>query len=623
MVSGWKKTLGVTALIGIITAETNYFPAPLLLSPTCNSETTEGLISWVDILLDVYKNHEHGEKMYGRIWLFFTDGASVFCRARLVKCMKVPINPTGNIGKVIYQLMGFNRFTGPRMLLGSCDFRHVLKRFASLLRSEKGIQVGKTLIQRNHVYDALLQIPGMTVTKVKSLISPSDKQNVPVAVNLLQTLLDLEMFETLLDLEKVDLGKIEDPTKRARCTSIFFVAKVFSFFLHPFIKVEMSLGQQTKSLATYGFLSAILYWKHKLDFMGGALYCDSQAVVKGIVFTATRLQVTAEPGTKYFIIHDGTDRQEKTFGEVRTIDHNPNSDIVQTSHKMAMATEAHAIKERNPLLDTGHRRLNLIGARGVDHVNPRSWLGNVCVDGVDIPKMWNEGYKEAVQLVKYFHGDKFIDYDQLVCDFSSGSCDLARPGGYVELKVMRMHVGWHLLLHHFGIVDNSLHTLIGSDPCGFCGLADAGCKTVLTITKKKNGAKETNSIQSTCEYHHKGMQYRSVSLFQLQKGHQCTNVPIQCTLCPPARKQQHPTIWKYNFTSHMAERHCDDCGLFLDRPGALQRKTHINIGEASQLGIKKEAVMKYQEERDFPNTSSLPGSPVLSESFLLAAASPH
>ncbi|KAH6911339.1 hypothetical protein BKA70DRAFT_1027227, partial [Coprinopsis sp. MPI-PUGE-AT-0042] len=177
-------------------------------------------------------------------------------------------------------------------------------------------------------------------------------------------------------------------------------------------------------------------------------------------------------------------------------------------------------------------------------------------------------------------------------------------GHTVALKTMRIHVGAHLLLRNLSVDDPSLCQAIGPDPCGFCGVSDAGCKTLLTITRKKTkkkGIQLSHSINSTCEYHHKGMQYRTAAEFHVQKRqYQCSNVPIQCTLCPSTQKRQHPTLWKYNFASHMAEYHMDSEGLFVKCPEALQKATHISVAEAGQLGITREVVQKYCRERDIP-----------------------
>jgi hypothetical protein len=60
---------------------------------------------------------------------------------------------------------------------------------------------------------------------------------------------------------------------------------MLGYFLQPFISVNMTLSEQVKCLATYLFLAAGTQIKHGTACMTGALYADSQATVKNIIFT--------------------------------------------------------------------------------------------------------------------------------------------------------------------------------------------------------------------------------------------------------------------------------------------------------------------------------------------------
>ena len=55
--------------------------------------------------------------------------------------------------------------------------------------------------------------------------------------------------------------------------------------------------------------------------------------------------------------------------------------------------------DHNPDLDKGHCHLSLKDAMGVDHVNPRSWIGNVCVGDVNLNKKWKQGQADAEQIL--------------------------------------------------------------------------------------------------------------------------------------------------------------------------------------------------------------------------------
>ena len=77
----------------------------------------------------------------------------------------------------------------------------------------------------------------------------------------------------------------------------------------------MTLSEQVECLATYLFLAAGVQIKHGTACMTGALYADTQATVKNIIFTISRLQ-KIDPTSKFYILHEGTDQLEHVFGAV-------------------------------------------------------------------------------------------------------------------------------------------------------------------------------------------------------------------------------------------------------------------------------------------------------------------
>lgn len=81
----------------------------------------------------------------------------------------------------------------------------------------------------------------------------------------------LTLIDDLFTLYIVGTGPGEEP----RIKAIAFVAKVFSYFLFPFTKVEMSLSEQLRSLSTYSHLITAIYLRQGLAFMLSALFADS------------------------------------------------------------------------------------------------------------------------------------------------------------------------------------------------------------------------------------------------------------------------------------------------------------------------------------------------------------
>lgn len=80
----------------------------------------------------------------------------------------------------------------------------------------------------------------MSSETANELLNPADKQNVPKAVNLVQNLVKLEMLSTS-----------PNPTESHCCHVLIFLAKVMDYFVAPFIKIEMNLSQQVRSLSLH------------------------------------------------------------------------------------------------------------------------------------------------------------------------------------------------------------------------------------------------------------------------------------------------------------------------------------------------------------------------------------
>jgi hypothetical protein len=75
----------------------------------------------------------------------------------------------------------------------------------------------------------------------------------------------------------------------------------------------------------------------------------------------------------------------------------------------------------------------------------------------------------------------------------------------------------------------------------------------------------------------KAIEFRSTS--------PCTNVPLNCPLCPAGSKQQ--TFWKYNFFQHMLEFHLEN-GNLPPCPPQLTVETHITKEEEALMDIGTE-----------------------------------
>jgi len=288
--------------------------------------------------------------------------------------------------------------------------------FATLLRNRDGILVNRSIANKNHIRSHLIQLPETDVKMVESLVDPADKQNVPKAVALIQLINKLQTLDTAA----------YTPSQADEHETLTAIGTIFSSFADPFIDVNLSLTEQLISLSKYSHAIFALYAKHSTDFMTSPLYADSQAIVKDIFFCVAKQQ-TLDPTADFYIILCGTDRLEIDFCLARTQSHHRNFDMLDLANKLATSTLIDSVYLRNPGLDAGSRRLKTSGAIGVDHVNPKSWKGDVSVGRVSLQVCWEEGRKQAVALISSIYPeDPALDFDAL---FEHPCHDLLRPEG--------------------------------------------------------------------------------------------------------------------------------------------------------------------------------------------------
>ena len=271
-------------------------------------------------------------------------------------------------------------------------------------------------MNKNHLRSHLIQLPHVDSSSVESLIDPADKQNVPKAVTLIQSINQLKSLN------------INDysPSRLNEHWFLVAVGEIFSSFLDPFTEVTMTLSDQLISLSKYAHTIFAVYRRHSTHFMTPALYSDSQAIVKDVYFCVAK-QKLLNPQADFYIIHCGTDRLETDFCLARTQTHHRNFDILDLSGTLATSSVIDCIFARNPTLDAGSRRLKVTGVVGVDHLNPKSWVGDVNVSKVSLQWCWEEGRRQASSLISsLYQGVPVVDFSTV---FSSIDHDLLRPNG--------------------------------------------------------------------------------------------------------------------------------------------------------------------------------------------------
>lgn len=259
---------------------------------------------------------------------------------------------------------------------------------ATLVRSPDGMAIGGVIINRPILTQFLRRLCGQTSESVEKLLDPSDHQNVPQAVKLMQAL------SSLKDMDASSFSPSDLDSHRA----LKALGELWISYLNPFIVPDLSLTRQLEALSKFGHMTFVLYLKHGSSFMANQLYADMQALVKCAYFCVAQQQLL-DPSMPWYMFLLGDDRLEEMFGEVRTVTHDRNCDPIQLTERLAGAADTAAIYNRHPTWKRASRRISYSGSEGSDHVNPKYFTGDLIVSNVDLKNVWESGKIQAIEVL--------------------------------------------------------------------------------------------------------------------------------------------------------------------------------------------------------------------------------
>ena len=111
------------------------------------------------------------------------------------------------------------------------------------------------------------------------LLYPQDPQNVPCAVELLQT---------VIKPHGLTFPGPVTPTIVAEMDAFHLLAELLKSILLPFTNVELSLTDHIQFLAKFSHLSFTLFQSHHDSLMSNQLYGDSQTMIKNCIFCVAK-----------------------------------------------------------------------------------------------------------------------------------------------------------------------------------------------------------------------------------------------------------------------------------------------------------------------------------------------
>jgi hypothetical protein len=233
---------------------------------------------------------------------------------------------------------------------------------------------------------------GMAETTANAILSPNDKQDVTLMIQLLNSLAQLPVASA-----------DDDPTIRVSRRVIHLLGRLYRHLLETYLDPTLSLHKQLTRLSAAAHITLALYFRDKGNFIPVQLFFDVMAMIKNVYFRVEKTQMD-DPDGNFWIILLATDGLEKIFGKVRTmISNDTNADQLQLSNRIDGAVQCVRILDDHPDWGGDSRRITVKSLeeqgsnilRKMDHINPKSWKGDTHVGDVILRSCWDEGRRLA------------------------------------------------------------------------------------------------------------------------------------------------------------------------------------------------------------------------------------
>ncbi|KIK76389.1 hypothetical protein PAXRUDRAFT_36925 [Paxillus rubicundulus Ve08.2h10] len=340
---------------------------PLLAAPTCKTEDATDMEFVFQTLLQAWMTTGAHDKV-GPLWTFFAT--------------LLPI--ASPLYGILSNLAGLNLYTGKDLVTIDFDFKHVFKRFCTLIRSWAGMYLNNGRCINSFLLERYLpMVEGIDDVSAWKLLYPDDAQDVPQAVSLMKAIISLSHLDTVLPGLGAGNGVPLDANTITDFNAIRILGHILENILQPYINVHLSLSKQVCHC-----------------MMPNQLYYDPQSMVKNAIFTIAKQQ-KLDPSECFSLLDLGDDVLELEFTFLRmTGGHNNAVNFRQALDRLGAARDIGRVYACQPDLMHGHRRLNLTWTEGVDHISHAHWVGDTVSGHCDLPSCWRKGQDTALNILK-------------------------------------------------------------------------------------------------------------------------------------------------------------------------------------------------------------------------------
>ena len=235
-----------------------------------------------------------------------------------------------------------------------------------------------------------LQANQVPLHHIAYLLNPTDRQDVPLCYTFMKEIWFLP--PPLLT---------DKPGFVAARSALLMLGSLFRHLVLPFVQVSLSLHDQLVHLSAAAHLLTFLFTSHdaRSKAMPSLTFKDIVLLVKNVYFCVAKTKIRT-PDSNFYLILNGTDRLELTFGVVQSmVGNDTNADVLTLGYRLSHAVECLNILAEHPTWDRGPRCLRLHriedGNGNVcskcDHITPDSWEGSVILRTVSLLTAWNLG----------------------------------------------------------------------------------------------------------------------------------------------------------------------------------------------------------------------------------------
>ncbi|KAH9025375.1 hypothetical protein EDB85DRAFT_2075051 [Lactarius pseudohatsudake] len=300
-----------------------------------------------------------------------------------------PLDPGSELHVLLGNLRLMNLLVGNNDITADKDPKHVMKRCQNFCIRKSGVMINGFVITpallRFH-----LQANKVPPHRISYLLNPTDQQDVPLCYTFMKEIWTLP-----------PPAPTDKPGFVAARDALLILRSLFRHLVLPFVQVSLSLHEQLVHLSAAAHLATYLFTAKgaRNKAMPSLTFKDLILLVKNAYFCVAKAKVYTPDGNFYLVLN-GTDRLESTFGVVRSmVGNDANADILTLGYRLSHAVECLNILSEHPTWEHGPRRLHLRGIEDgngdilskSNHITPASWEGNVNVRNISLVTVWNLG----------------------------------------------------------------------------------------------------------------------------------------------------------------------------------------------------------------------------------------